>query len=248
MWGDFIWSFSKLSAYCHCPRSFKLQYIDRVPQEDNAFSEYGTLCHSLLEEWAKGELLPFELADAYRNRYNDVVKHYFPAFPPGIGLNYYQSGHRYFAGFEGIGDPYQIMAVEDRFTVHIGGIRYAGIVDLLLRNRETGDLVVLCHKSKSLKGMKKDFAFSIKQLYLYTLGIEQRYGQLPALLRFNLFRSGRMMDEFFCKEEYENAKRWLLETVDQVKNDSDWKPSLSEFHCTQICSSYPYCEAAQAIS
>ena len=45
--------------------AFKLQYIDKVPQEQNSFAEYGTHCHSLLERWAKGELMSFELADAY---------------------------------------------------------------------------------------------------------------------------------------------------------------------------------------
>lgn len=48
----FKWSFSKLSAFETCPMGFKLQYLDRVPSDGNAFSDYGTLCHKLLEEWA----------------------------------------------------------------------------------------------------------------------------------------------------------------------------------------------------
>ncbi|MBR1685372.1 MAG: PD-(D/E)XK nuclease family protein, partial [Clostridia bacterium] len=46
--------------YDQCPLAFKLQYIDRVPQEQNAYAEYGTHCHSLLERWAKGDLMSFE--------------------------------------------------------------------------------------------------------------------------------------------------------------------------------------------
>ena len=36
-----------------------------MPQEDNAYAEYGTHCHSILERCAKGELMAFELAEAY---------------------------------------------------------------------------------------------------------------------------------------------------------------------------------------
>ena len=35
--------------------------------ENNAYAEYGTHCHSILERWAKGELMAFELAEAYEN-------------------------------------------------------------------------------------------------------------------------------------------------------------------------------------
>lgn len=55
----FKWSFSKLSAFETCPMGFRLQYLDRVPSEGNAFSDYGTFCHKLLEEWALNETPAF---------------------------------------------------------------------------------------------------------------------------------------------------------------------------------------------
>lgn len=247
MLDDFTWSFSKLSAYAQCPRSFFLQYIDRVPQEGNAFSEYGTFCHALMEKWAKGELLAFELADAYSGGYNDAVKHYFPAFPPGIGLSYYKGGLRYFNTFEGFGDDYEIIAAEERFDVLLQGIRMTGIIDLLLRSKSTGELVVMCHKSKSLKSMKNGFDVAVRQLYLYAAGVNLRYGQYPSLLRFNLFRSGRYMDELFCRNRFGDTAAWLTGAVGAIKADTVWKPNPSEYHCTQICSCFAYCEVAQDV-
>lgn len=46
---DTKWSFSRLTTYRQCPQAFKLQYIDRVPQEGNFYSDYGTYAHELLE-------------------------------------------------------------------------------------------------------------------------------------------------------------------------------------------------------
>lgn len=52
-----IWSFSKLERFIECPYSFYLHYIkksDPQKEEGNAFSDYGTFAHSLLDGWAKG--------------------------------------------------------------------------------------------------------------------------------------------------------------------------------------------------
>ena len=45
--------------------AFKLQYIDRVPQDGNYFSDYGTWAHQLLEQYAKDKIPSFALAEAY---------------------------------------------------------------------------------------------------------------------------------------------------------------------------------------
>lgn len=246
MLSDTVWSFSKVAAYCRCPLSFKLQFIDRVPQEGNAFSEYGTLCHSLLDAWAKGELLPFELADAYAKRYNDQVQHYFPSFPPGVGLNYYKAGLRYFKSFEGFGEAYEIIASEERVDLWMEGVHVMGILDLLLRHKDTGELVAICHKSKSLKEMKKELAFATRQLYLYAAGVEGRYGQTPSLLRFNMLRSGSMLDTLFCARELEETKQWLLATIARIKEDARWDARPDAFYCEQVCSSFPHCHAAKS--
>lgn len=203
------------------------------------------LCHTLLEEWAKGLLLPFELADVYKSRYNEQVKHYFPSFPPGIGLAYYQSGLKYFNRFEGFGGQHEIVAVEDRFNVLLDGYKIAGIIDLILRDKETGDLVVICHKSKSVRNMKKSFGFAVKQLYLYALGVEARYGKPPSLLRFNLFRDGKYIDEPFSKSAYEDTKQWMVGMISRIKADTEWIATPSDFHCMHACSCFPFCETAK---
>lgn len=64
------WSFSRLATFEQCPLAYKLQYIDRVSNENNAFAEYGTHCHEILEKWAKGELPDFLMASEYEEGYD----------------------------------------------------------------------------------------------------------------------------------------------------------------------------------
>ena len=71
------WSFSKLEAFHHCGMMFKLIYLDHAEKEGNGFSDYGTFCHKLLEEWAKGQIPDFALAEEYQERYDDEVVNAF---------------------------------------------------------------------------------------------------------------------------------------------------------------------------
>ena len=126
-----------------------------MPQEQNSFAEYGTHCHSLLERWAKGELMSFELADAYEAEYDEAVKHYFPPFPKGLAGRYYDEGLQYFRCFDGFGDDMEILSVEDKFELDIRDNRFVGIADLVLRDRNSGGITVIDHKSKSMNSMNK---------------------------------------------------------------------------------------------
>lgn len=51
---EYRWSFSRLNTFHQCPLSFRLRYIDHESQVNNAFAEYGLLCHSILEEINSG--------------------------------------------------------------------------------------------------------------------------------------------------------------------------------------------------
>lgn len=176
-----------------------------MPQEQNAYAEYGTHCHSLLERWAKGELLAFELADQYDAEYLTAVQHDFPPFPRGLAGKYYDEGLNYFRSFDGFGDDSEILAVEDKFEIDIRGHRFVGIADLVLRDKETRAITVIDHKSKSLKSLKQKLFENTRQLYTYAAYVKERFGVYPAMLRFNMFRYGLSVDEPFSMERYEET-------------------------------------------
>lgn len=244
---DFSFSFSKLSAFEQCPLSFKLQYLDRVPNENNAFAEYGTHCHEILEKWAKGALPDFLMASAYEEGYDQALQHSFPPFPKGMPQKYFDAGLHYFESFEGFGDQYDVLTVEEKFRIPIGGHPFVGIADLVLQNRETGEIEVIDHKSKSMSSMKKELATYRKQLYLYAAFVKERFGVFPAKLRFNMFRDGVFIDEPFSLAEYEAAMRWVVDTIDQIFLERDWEPHQDGYFCRWICGVLGSCPLREKI-
>ena len=218
-----------------------------MPQEQNSFAEYGTHCHSLLERWAKGELMSFELADAYEAEYDEAVKHYFPPFPKGLAGRYYDEGLQYFRSFDGFGGDMEILSVEDKFELDIRGSRFVGIADLVLRDRNTGDITVIDHKSKSMNSMKKAQYENTRQLYTYAAYVKERFGAFPTLLRFNMFRYGVNIDEPFSMERYAETMDWIERTIAEIRAEREWKVSSSSYFCRFICSTRLYCPIAEEI-
>lgn len=244
---DFRWSFSKLSAYETCPLGFWLQYLQDppLPQQQNAWAEYGILCHSLLEEFAKGEL-PAELLSAeYDARYDSVVQHQFPPFPKGYAEKTYKQGLAYFDSFTGFGEQYKVVSTEERFEIRIGPYIFVGVSDLVLKDKEDGKLIVIDHKTKSASSMKNEVETYKKQLYIYAEHVRQKYGEYPKTLMFNMIKSDQPIVESFNLDKHNETLRWVEETIDDILLESAWISKPNNFYCRYICSMFGDCEDGQ---
>lgn len=253
---DMKWSFSKLSLFQECPRAFWLQYMLDPPlaQQDNAFSDYGTLCHEILEDWAKGRLTTDKMADAWEQRYPTSVVHSYPPFPKGYEEKSYAQAMEYFKNFDGFGDQYDIVSAEEKFEISIGTYRFVGVSDLILRDRETDGLVVIDHKTKSAKSMKQDYDLYIHQLYIYAQHVYQKYGCYPQEIRFNMIKEpSATIIEKFDKSKLDATLRWVEDTIDMIYLESEWVAQRaveitngkSDFFCKFICGTFAYCDEAQ---
>lgn len=165
---------------------------------------------------------------------------------PSIAENYYQQGKEYLSS---LAMPKEkIIGIEEKLNFKVGDYSFVGFVDLLL---EDDGLIIQDHKSRVLKrGTKKqneEFNSFTKQLYLYSAGIEQRYGQLPKKLRFNCFRNGTLLEEMFDKNKYEETIQWALDTIGKIEQESTWEPSLEWFKCKYICGFSDSCEYAELL-
>ena len=227
--------------------SFKLQHLELVPQTENAFAEYGILCHDLLDEWANGALSAADLANAYKERYNVAVTQPFPPFPRDMPQKYYDAGLNYFASFAGFGDKNEIMSAEEKFQLRIGAHLFAGIADLILRNRDTGAITIIDHKSKSMASMKKDMGTFRKQLYTYAAHVKDKYGEFPAMLRFNMFRDDVFLDEPFSAQAYDDTMQWIADTIDLILLEDDWLVSSSPYFCQYVCGVRHHCPVGEDI-
>ena len=254
---DMKWSFSKLYTYAECPYGFWLRYLQDPPLPDsgNAWSDYGTLCHALLEEYALGKISILDLADEYERRYNDAIVHEFPPFPKGYSQKTYQQGLDYFSNFEGFDeDTHDIVSAEEKFEIKVGDNTLVGISDLVLRNRETGRLIVIDHKTKSLKSMQHDFSLYRNQLYLYALHVKERYGEYPEKLIFNMLKApDKSFVEPFSEEQMKMTCEWIENRIDDIYLEDKW-PALKadeirsgkgDYYCRYICPVFGYCSEAQ---
>ena len=241
------WSFSKLEAFHHCGMMFKLVYLDHAEKEGNGFSDYGTFCHKLLEEWAKGQIPDFALAEEYQERYDNEVVNAFPPFPRGMPQKYYDQGLQYFENFDGFGDDYEILTVEEKFEIEIDGYILVGIADLTLRNKKTGGIVVIDHKSKSKNSMKQEYETFRMQLYTYAMFVKQKYGVYPEKLIFNMFREQNFISEDFDMDMYNKTRQWIVDTIHEIEACRDWIISSSSFFCRYVCSVFDSCPARDAV-
>lgn len=244
---DFRWSHSALAAYRHCPMMFKLCYIDKVERQGNAFSDFGTFCHKLLEDYAKDKLPLIALAEEYEDGFDASVRHTFPPFPAGMGQKYFEAGKRYFENFDGFGEEWEILASEQWFELNIDGNHLAGIVDLVLRDRETGEIMVVDHKSKSASSMKKELLLFRMQLYIYAMWVKEQWGVWPSILRFNMFKEGYNIDEPFDPSMVDTTRQWILDTIQCIREEKEWKVCSSSYFCRWVCSCIDHCPAKEAV-
>lgn len=239
------WSFSRLKAYNQCPYLFRLKYIDCNEGEENFFAQYGSFVHKILEKYAKGELTLFDLCEYYEKHYCENVV--CPA-PPNrfvdLGQSYYDKGLDYLENIDLDLENYEILGVEKEVKFKIGKYKMVGFIDLLLKDKKTGDITVLDHKSRSMKINKngevsksnqEEFKLFKYQLYLYSIAIEKEYGVKPKFLKWNLFKNKEYLTVNFDDKEYEDAKQWVLDTIHDIENDTKWLPNPSDYYCRNLC-------------
>ena len=244
---NFKFSFSSLTAFTQCSMGFKLHYIDRVSQEGNSFSDYGSFCHKLLEGWAKGEIPSIALAEEYEEGYDDAVTHSFPPFPKGMPQKYYDAGLAYFESFDGFGDEWDILSAEEKFEINIGGYPFVGVADLILKNKNDGRIWVVDHKSKPNTSMSKELPIYLRQLYTYAAHVKEKYGVFPDKLSFNMFKEGTWIHEDFNMQTYEDTMKWIVETIESILLEDEWKVSPNSYFCRFVCGVFSECPAREAV-
>ena len=252
------WSFSRVNAYSTCPRMFKLTYLDHAPKANSAFGEWGSLCHSVYEDFAKGNLAEYECGQAYEDRWPQYMK---DEFPPSRGVplgdKYYERGKELFTTFEGFTDNWEILSAEQEVKLRIGEYWFIGYIDLLVRDRRDGKLIVVDHKSKAKFKSEEEKAHYALQLYLYAEWVFEHYGEYPKQLLFNMFRVGEEVTIDFRREDHQSALEWFTSTIRQIYQDSDFWDKIeleyeasnkqmstyhnSDYFCRYICSCRESC-------
>lgn len=247
------YSYSQLEQFDECPYSF---YLQRISEEKdglvgNSFASQGTLIHDLIDQWAKGKLTKDQLVLEYERRYPLEVENNWPRVlaAKGYAEKTYQYGLRYFENFDEF-EGYEVIASEQKFTTRIHGRKFAGIVDMVLKDKNTGKMIILDHKSKSVSAFKKAGDKMYRQQLLYSKWFKEKYKTYPDILMFNLFKEdGLKMSQQFDEQTYKDTIKWASDLIDKIesydlidwfetKEGADEKP---DFFCHEICSCRKIC-------
>ena len=126
----------------------------------------------------------------------------------------------------------------------LAGERFVGVIDLILKNEETGGYVLVDHKSSSQSSFNRSRTAMYRQLFLYAKYLADHYGCFPERLRFNLFRENSADEQPFRPEAYMEAVQWAEQGIQamQQRDLPDWfecKPE--QFYCTALCPSRDAC-------
>ena len=233
------YSFSRLTSFETCPYGWYQTYVEGKEGEGNAFSDYGTLLHSILERYATGLLRLDELYPTYANEFSSVGE--FPSlkYAPNMRQSYFDAGAEYLKNFAGY-DDYEVLACEETFELPIDDFIYNGIVDLLLKDAY-GNLILIDYKSKSGFASVRERESYLRQPYSYSAWVEQRFGKKPDIIKFVMIR-GTDFITTFDEKKYQATLQWIRDTVKQIRAAWSFPAKPNQWFCSALCDHRGYCE------
>lgn len=245
---DFTWSYSRISQFEMCPYAFLLRYILHAAKRNLFFSDYGTFMHKMIEMYLTGVLEKEELSQYYLKKFKSAVIGHAPN--ENIFKTYFEQGLQY---FNNIDFPYMNLAgIEQRASFVIGDKPFVGIIDCIAKDR--GEIIIVDNKSRALKARsarkkpsKSDIELDayLRQLYMYSIPIKDKFHTYPSRLEFNCFRTGQLISEPFREEELEKTKQWALQSIDTITKNEDWSPKQEYWKCRYLCDCSHECEYFQ---
>ena len=253
------WSYSRLTSFEHCKYEFYLNYIvhddDLYLAEGNFYAEVGSFVHEILEKIFKGELSPDDASQYYVDNFDSHV--FYKAKKP-IMDKAFETCADYFATVDfGWLNDYEILGVEMKTEFEIAGYKFVGYIDLLVRDKRDGRIVVIDHKSSkypfkndgSVKAdAQQNFDKYKKQMHLYSYAVKELYGEFPKEIIWNHFKDGgRFAAIPFSVDDFNEAVKWFEDTIHQIEAEDSYEPDIEKvkndyFYCTQLCSFRKSCE------
>ena len=227
------WSFSRLNGFHGCRYCWFQTYVLKEKGVGNVFSDYGLLMHELLEDFLNEKIFFWDLLPKYEENFINL-----PSFPPNkfvdLREKYYNDGLSYLTTFDGF-QGYEVLAVEQEINTNINGYPLIGYIDLLLKDKKDGRIIVVDHKSKAEFKTKKEKQEYSRQMYLYCKGVYELFGEYPKEMRFNMFRKKNMEIVIFKEKDMNEAFSWMMDTIAQIKDCTTFGVTDDEFFGEYLC-------------
>lgn len=248
------WSYSRATTFENCKYEFYLNYIvndrDEYPAENNFYAEVGIFVHEILAKIFSGELSMDEALDYYLKNFKSSIKH--KVSKKSVKKTFEQCADYFsFADLSWLND-YEILGVEKEVEFQIEGYDFVGFIDLLLRDKRDGKIVVVDNKSSPYPfkkngdvkaNSKHSFENYKKQMYLYSYAVKQEYGEFPKEIIWNHFKdNGKLATIPFDEEEYNNAIDWFCYTIHDIEQEENFPATTDYFYCSTLCNFRNVCE------
>ena len=234
---DMIWSYTRLNSFYVCKRGWYYTYILKNNPRENFFSQYGVLAHKTFEKYNKGELELFELKDFFNDNYYNFITE--PA-PPNkyidLDSSYFEKGVSYFSKFQG--EEGETLGAEEKieFSIFAHGKdrKFIGYIDRI--SKDCNGLIITDYKSKGKFKSKKEIDEYSRQLYLYSIGVKEKYGVYPYKMIINQFKENRKIEIYFDENKISDCKQWVSDTIDLIFSECNFDKNENDFFCNYICS------------
>lgn len=246
---DMTFSFSRLHSYEQCPYQFYLKYIEGRDGESNYFASNGKCMHEVFEAILNEEIDIDECTQLYADKYDLICE----TTRPDTMASTYEKCMDYLSVIEPIDkDKYEILGVELELNFKIGKYKFTGFVDLLVRNKETDEVILVDHKQAThflkkdgtpLKNQLENFLAYRHQMYLYCKGLLDERGIKVDKIVWNHFKGFEPPTVIpFRQEEYEETLEWALKLIEKIKRDKTFKHKDSYIMCKSLCDFRNDCE------
>ena len=241
------WSYSRVNSFDNCHYAWYLKYIKGIPGERLFFSDYGTFMHELLAAYHSCRKTKDELVTEYLTGFRDHV----PQAPSqNIFNSYFQSGLSFLKNLKPF--PFNTLSVEKRLEFEISGLRSVGILDYV--GEEKSELYIVDHKSRNLRNRSarnrptkydEELDEYLRQLYIYSVPVFERFGRYPDYLCFNCFRKNLFIKEPFYTQKFEETVQWYADKVAEITQETEFGPNIDWFYCSNLCDVHSHCEYFQ---
>lgn len=249
------WSFSRVTSYEQCPYEWYLHYIvndqEEYPEEQNYYAQVGGFVHEILASVYKKEIRASDAFNYFIDNYDNYVTE---TVSKNIMDKTFEACADYLSKIDlitSLTDGKDILGVEQRIEFIIEGHKFIGFIDLLLKDTETGELIIVDHKSSEypfkkngeVKASAKSFDKYKKQLYLYAHWVHETYGEWPTTLEWNHFKDGGKVSSIpFSMDEYIDSIEWFKDKIDTIKQDDVFEANREFFYCNNLCAYRNICE------
>lgn len=246
-----IYSYSRLDAFEQCPYQWYLNYIEGAEPEDNWYAVNGSQVHAILERVANGELA----IDDAGQEYIDGIGENYCDLKESIKEGVIDKCISFFAeyDFDYLAD-YEVVGAEIPLSFTVGGKDFRGFIDLALRDKTDGKIIIVDYKSSAwpfkkngdvLKNEREKFEKYQRQEYLYCEGFKQMFPEYgyPKELSWLFFKEQKWARIPFDSVKHEESIAWALDVIDRIEREEEYLPNLGNYmNCNVLCGFRHTCE------